>query len=705
MAADSKNPLSEGSWIGRISACRAIKRELLTTWRDNVSYRKGQPFKSMPSDDTVNVPADWSRTKNKQSQLFYQVPEILLQPRRPEFASATSVFQAALNFELVERVHPEFMMNECLGDVINASGIAICKVGYEATFEDVDLGGENAEQPGMDVKEGEILPNVGEPQIPEVPGGGGGVPPPVPPPPPTQGLGAPIQSQIVSNPIYECFYTNRISPAHFLWPVEFRKSDWQKAPWLGWEAYMPLAEAKRLKWVSETAKGVNINDSEWLLSTDGTDKNRSTDSFIKYSEIFYRPSEFDPQEKDPRKIKRLVIVEEGGDGPKKKVIDEDFQWQRYDPMTRKWIGMTSFPIKVVTISYISDQAIPPSDSEMGRPQVKELIRARSQMMRQREHSLPLRWFDVNMVDDMIADRLRKGKFQDMIPMNGPGDKAIGEVARAQYPVQNFEFDKVARQDLDEAWSMGPAQQSQPTPGDTTAAEIKAMDSSMSVRLDFERSWILRFFVEVAMGVADLMQMFCDKEDYVYVLGVNGEKSLQAWNKDTVAGEYIFEAKPDSQLRLDVNQKRNEALNLYKLLRKDPLINPTGLVQELLELHGLDPAKSLAPPAPPQPEKPKVSYSFKGEDMVNPMVVAIMQKSDTPITAQDIQAAQQLLASVAAPVAPPMGQPLPQGTPEGPTGASPEHPGVPEVVQPLDRRFERSGTSVEGSRDSSKPTSR
>lgn len=716
-----QDPLSEKAWKGRIEASRAVKKDILRTWQDNVAYRKGKPFRTAPNDETVTVPEDWSRTKNKQAQLFYQIPEVKLKARRPEFMGATAVFAAALNFELTQKIHPEHMMNECLADVINASGIAICEVGYDASFEDVALGEAGVGEPGVDGgMEGsepgmgqlppgapgqqfttETLPAGGA--IPDAAGGGGlGMPmPPVPPAPPT----AP---QTVAKPIYECIYTERISPAHFLWPVEFVKSDWQKASWLGKEGYLALAEAKRRKWVGENAKGISIDNRDWLLSMeDDASRTKSTDVYIKYVICYYRPYDFDPEEKDPKKIKQVILVEgEGGEkGGMKKVSDEDFKWQKQDPQSGKWVGMTTYPIKVMTITYISDQAIPPSDSEIGRPQVKELIRARTDMQKQRARSLPMRWYDVNMIDPVIGDRIRKGKWEDMIPTNGPGEHAIGEVARAAYPNQNFEFDKVAKQDLDKGWSMGDSQQSVATPGDTTAAEVNAMQSSLNTRLDFERSWVLRFFMQVAEGVAQLMQMFCDNEDYVWIVGQDGVEALKPWNKDMIAGEYIFEAKPDSQLRLDVTQERNQALNLYKLLRKDPLINPTGLVQQLLEVHGLDPAKGMAQQEPPKPEPAKVSYSFKGEDMVNPMVVAIMQKSPTPLTAQDIQAAQQLLASVITPPQPQGGMPLPGGEPPptGPTGANPEHPGTPEVVPELDRRFVKSGTSVEGSRHSDLPS--
>jgi hypothetical protein len=665
-----QKPKSKRDWKGPIAACRQQRKELLDTWQDNVAYRRGKPFKTTPPQDTVNVPQDWSRTKNKISQVFYQVPEVKLKARRPEFASAAVVFAAALNFQLSHKVKAYHMMNEVLGDVINAAGIGICKVGYEATFE-------KKEVPLLD--QTQYPPELWA-QL--------------------EASGSMPTSE-VEQAVYECYYARRVSPAHFLWPVEFTGSDWQEASWLGWEGYLSLAEAQRRGWVGEEFEGEEISDSEWLLVKEFDGQAKSADPYVKYCEIFYRASAYDSSEKDHRKIKRLVIIDKlDGDGI---VVDEDFKWQRYVPENRQWIGMTSFPLKVLTLTNISDMAIPPSDSEMGRPQVRELIRGRSTMLKQRETSLPLRWFDVNQVDDEIADKLRRGKWQDMIPMNGPGDKAIGEVARAQFPRETFEFDRIAKADLDEAWSMGAPQQAAPEPGDTTATEVKAMQTALNVRLDYERSWVLRFFLEVAESVGGLMQLFSDDSDWVEIVGEDGVAALQPWTKDLIRGDYVFEAKPDSALKIDVSQKRAESLNLYKLLRKDPLINPVALVQEVLELHGIDPNKVKAPQQPPQPPPPKLSFSFKGEDLISPIAVAIIQQGPKPLSAEDIAAAKMLIEDAAGlmPPQPPQGDGGGgQGGAPAPTGENPPHPGPADVVQPLNRRYNEQGdTGPEGSRDS------
>lgn len=708
-APESSNQMSASKWWGRINACRRPRGERLKVWQDSVSYRRGKPFKSTPPEDTVNVPADWSRTKNKVSQLFMQVPEMILEPRHPRWAPQAPVFAAALNFELSEKIHLEHVMHECLADVVNAAGIMIAMVSFEASYQEEEQG-EPA--PDSEVVEGEVVPQAGGMTMPSPPPGpDAGMPMMAqgqPPAPPMASPGQPMppqQPQIPSSllPVYQCYEVRRLSPAHLVWPLEFVGSNWQRAPFIGHEGYMPLAEAVRLGWVPEGTQGVQIQDSEWLLVNEYADM-KPADSYIKYVELFVRPYYYDPAERDPRKIQRLVLIADRDGDRDQFAVNEPFKWQKQTP-DGKWIGMTDFPIKVGTLTHVSDMAIPPSDSEIGRPQVRELIKARTQMMRQRDHSLPLRWFDVNQVDPIVATKLRNGKMQDMIPMNGPGDHAIGEVARAQYPNENWNFDKIIKADLDESWSMGAMQQGLTQPGDTTATEVKAISGANDLRLSLEQQWVMRFVVEIAQAVGSLMQMFSDGQEYVPIVGDDGLRALQAWDKNAIQGEYIFKYKPDSQLRLDVSQRRAEGLNLYKLLRKDPRINPELLIRRVLEDHGLDWTKMIVPQSPPQPEKPKVSASFKGDDLMSPMAVALLNKSDTPISQQDIEAAKQLIQSSAPSQVPPEPQGPPMGGPQLPPGpgAQQPHPGPADVVQPLNRRYEVGGDhGAPGSRDSGMP---
>lgn len=676
--ADVDEPRDQpAQWRAKIDACRTKKKRLSPKWKLNVSYRTGRPSDSaLDANEDVNVPVDWSRTKSKTANLFFQCPVVKTVARSPQFQPAASVYGAALNFELEHECKAYVMMDEVLSDTINASGFGVAMIGVDAEFETVEMPAIN---------EANYTPE----QMQMILAQNGGVIPTIP----------------TKRAIYTKYYTKRISPMNFLFPADFSGSDWQTAEWLGYDGLIPLAEAKRKGWVDDDYEVECADKLETLNSESDQRDNAPVGKYVKYSEVFYRKGVVSVATKDCRALGHLVIV----DGRDQPVVDEDFKWQAYVQSSRQWLGLTTFPIKVLTLTTISDEALPPSDSEIGRPQVIELNRSRSQMIKQRDRSLPLRWFDVNMVDEMVAEQMRKGVYQDMIPMDGPGGNAIGEVARANYPRESFEFQNIITSDLDQAWAMGANQQGYATAGDTSASEANIMASAADIRLQYERSKVLRFFLEVAEGVGSLMQLFQDEAKWVEVIGQDGLASLQAWDRRTIRGDFLFKARPDAAVHVDVGQKRIESLNLYKLLRRDPLINPQFLVMELVELHGYDPSKVMAKPEPPQPKPANIRFSFDGPDMANPMIVALVQKnSPTPLNPEDLAAAKALMKDAGIPELPATIPPMPvpgkdgqppsldqlggggdEPRPEPKDGQAPElaHEGPAAEVTPLNQRYE------------------
>jgi hypothetical protein len=338
---------------------------------------------------------------------------------------------------------------------------------------------------------------------------------------------------------------------------------------------------------------------------------------------------------------------------------------------------------VLTLTYVSDMANPPSDTEMGRPQVQELSAIRTDLIRQRRHSRPVRWIDTNMVDPDVADQLTKGVWQDFIPMNGPGDNAIGEVARASYPRENWEGMRVIATDLDESWSSGANQNGSNAQGSITATEAGIVQNNANLRLEYERGRVLRFFQEIAEGIFALMQLFQTNERYAETIGPDGAKALQSWDRNTIAGDFIFEIAPDAAQRVDIGQRRTELQKMFTHVRQDSMVNAEPLLREWFTLNGFDPAQCVVKPQP-QPDKPNIGYSFKGEDLINPIAVAVMMKSGMQVSPEEIKAAKQMIIDAMGdplPVEPPPPTPVAPGAP-----GQPAHEGTPPVVEPITKRF-------------------
>jgi hypothetical protein len=645
-----------GMWKAEIRNAETRRDRYLPRWQQNVKAFEG----AIPgqADEAVWVNKDYPRVKGKLSQLFFRVPEVQLRARQPQFAPAAPVYGAALNQKL-RSMGVEYAIDEALTDVLCPAGLGAVVVGYEVVTESV-------QRPSTDLTG--APPEVGAALV-------------------ESGL---VEVEKVDVPIHEEYYVERISPAKFLWPASFKGSDWQKAAWLGYEFEVPLEDAKRKYKLPDEFQGVKPKRENDLAPDAGDDATPTNESMVRGWVIWYRAHLYDKSVKHPMKFRRLVIV----DGHDKPVRHEDSPYQRWDAERRRWIGMTSFPIKPITLTYVPDKAVPPSDAQLGRPQVNELIRSRTLMMAQRERSLPVRWYDTNQIDDEASELLRNAWIQSWVPLQGPGERALGEIARANFPRENFEFDNVITRDLDETWSMSPNAVGGDTVGETTAEEVQAMQRSTGIRLDYERNKVLRWFVGVAEAVGSLMQLFSDDQEFAEVVGADGAKRLQVWDRTQIQGEFAFECKPDSQLRLDAAQARQDSRNLYQFLANDPHVNRTKLLEDVLRTHNLDPATIITQPPPKGPEAPNVSYRFSGDDLnpLNPnfpIVLSILQQTgirfDPKLIQAAHQAAQRMMAGATA-----MSQPY-QG--DGGTPPDTKHGGLPEQVQPLSKHHESRGTTA------------
>ncbi len=444
--------------------------------------------------------------------------------------------------------------------------------------------------------------------------------------------------------------------------MEFTGSNFDDADWLGRSGKAMWAEALQM------FEGLKEEDKEKVLNASRTKNLRDAEHddqqepVVEYDEIFYWAYRFDPEEKQVKKIMHMVFVK----GLKEPVVNEPWKGQKLDPQTKKYIGSCKFPIRVLTLTYISDDAIPPSDSAIGRPQVDEMMRSRSQIVMNRDRSQPMRWANVDRVDPMVLDNIMRGEYQTIIPLQGDGSKAIGEVARASYPPESFEFDQIIERDLDNQWGMGPNQQQAPTKGRRSAAETNATTQSFQTRIGYERARVASFLVGIAEVVAGHLALFGDFP----ILGVEEiQKNDQTWDRTHIANDMVFWIRPDSTVLLDANQRIDKLMKVLNLVGKSGFVNPKPIISEIIELHGLDPADVIVDPKPPKPPDPNLSMRLSGiEDLTNPIVLAWMVKT-YQITPEEIDAAKKIMVSVGTPASGPPPEPK-TGGPGGPAGSHP-----------------------------------
>lgn len=595
-------------WRSRIAAAKSKRSELIAEWQENVNYRRGKPFETASDEDRVVVNLDWSQTKAKQAQLFSQVPEVRLTPKHPAFAPAVPVFAKLLN-DTLTKAKVGAAMDEVLPDVINAAGVGAAIVAYEARTDTVEV-------PAID-------------------------PTAMPPEQMLVLLQSPEQVPTVSVPrtVDARFTITHISPEDLLVPVEFTGSDADDAPWIGRSGRMTWAEAKNaFSLKDEDRDEVTSNDSSKQERLVPESAFRSEEDLVSFDEIYYWRHRFHADEMHFKAIQRVVIV----DGLDEPVIDEPWKGQQFDDQTGTYVGACRFPIRVLTLTHISGQFIPPSDSAMARPQVNELIRSRSQMILQRQHSLPVRWYDVDRVDPSVMDSLQRGTWQGIIPIQSNGSVAIGEVARSSFPQEDFAFDRVAKQDAAEMWQVGPNQMGTMASGERSASEANIAQSNFQTRIGYERARCAAFFTSIAEVLAGLLALYGDV-DVLAAIDPQGAQRLQSWDRTRINGEFVYDVRPDSTVLLDVSQRIQRLTQFLNLTAKSGFVNVKPIVEELAALTGLDPAQVVVDPSPRPPDQLNVSIR-NYEDVRDPIMLALLMKTGQAPSPQDLDAAKNLIAS-------------------------------------------------------------
>jgi hypothetical protein len=666
-------------WRSNMSRCRRVRRDLVVEWSENIDRRRGKLFDTDSDEDRIAVPLDWSATKAKQAMLFSQVPEARLKAKHKAYAGAVPTFGRKLN-ETLGLAEVGTAMDECVPDCINASGIAAVIVSFETLSVTKDYT-SNLQTP----------PAAAPGAPPAGPGGAmAAMAPGAPPAPPTAGAlpgavpapGAPPAPAPIQVPFAtdKRFTIERISPADLLWDVAFAGSNFNKSGWIGRDGRMPWAVALRVFGRSEeNPNGLTQADKTSVCGQDkrtsidmlthGDEKDRfRTPNLVNYQEIFYRRYLFHEDETSFYAIQRVVFVS----GKTEPVIFEEWKGQRRGE-NDSIVGSWKFPIQLLTLTYLSDEAIPPSDTAMGRPQVDELCESRTEQMLNRRHSRPMRWFNNNLVAPELVTAFMRGDWQGMLPINGSGERAIGEVARASYPPDNNEQDRVTKADFNETWQTG-GSIGMGGGGNTqirSSAEAQATQQNFTTRIGYERGRVAKFFVNIAEVTAGLLALYGDWTD-------EEKQAMQGWDLFKLPTSFVYSVRPDSTVLLDSQQRYQRLEGFLNISAKSGMVDELPVLTEMAGLADID-ETIVHPPQPKPPTPATISVRISSAaDLQDPLMVALLihtgQMPDPSVIAQ----AKQFIvdAHVPPPPAPPPGMPGAPGAPAPPGG-----PGGPQPPPP------------------------
>lgn len=626
----------------RIETCKFYRKKLVRNWRVSIDMRRGKSLSSQSDEDQIPYNLDWALTKTKQAALFSQVPKVRVD-HSPESIDPNSpwvaTFERMLNDNLVT-AGVETAMDEVMPDLINAAGIGVVLVARETLTVDKNL-------PQVDLS---LLPPDIHQQVLQT------------------GMlnGTPIPMSVVPHTVDSRYTVRRVSPADFLWPIDYTGSNFEFAPWVGNTGRLTWAEAKSRFGLQDSDKPSVLGEEKTVedrLSRDYERDHLADDGKVGYDQIFYREFQYDTDSPAFNAIHHLVFIH----GKAQPVIDRPWDGQQLDSQTPdglpQIIGSQKYPIRTVTLAYITDEDIPPSDSAVGRMFVNELNRGWTHIGKQRARTAPSLWFDVNRLDPALQQALMKGIWQQAVPVQGDGSRIIGAIQQPAMPQDNYEFDRLMRESLENIWALSSDEED-------VKDEQGAVQASANTVRGRERAKIASFFCGIAEVLGSLMCLYEDPSKF----GQGFDPSFC-----TKLGYSVL---ADSTILVDANQRLLNLNNYMNTYAKTGWVNLQPVLREITQLIGLDPNMVVQQPMPQQPPMPNISLRLTGaKDMMNPLLLAFMLKSGNAPTPDLIEMAKQLINdSVQMPQPQPPGSTVPPSPlPPTPGNALPQAGPLPNLT--------------------------
>ena len=174
----------------------------------------------------------------------------------------------------------------------------------------------------------------------------------------------------------------------------------------------------------------------------------------------------------------------------------------------------------------------------------------------------------------------RGVFQGMIPSNGDGSRAFGEVARASYPAEDLSFDQATKADLQEMWGLGPTQMGMQASHKQTKAEVEFQAQAFGTRIGQERGDVASFFLGIAEVLAGWMLLYSDFPN----LNDQDRQQLDTLLKQKhVVLDTIMTIRPDAAIVLDSQQRLQRLSQFLNLTAKSGFVNVGPIITEMAEL--------------------------------------------------------------------------------------------------------------------------
>lgn len=669
-------PADLGFWRAKVKESDARLEQYKDLWQTNRERHQPPPaqLKTSTNRYDVNPNIDYTQVEQKKALLLFDRPEMVLTSETPlgddpALQDAVVVHTAVLNQKLGPKPHGVDVKRVgqlCLTDALAISGFGWSIIGYSNVSVPVEV----------DVPD--------ETKPPTVEAGPDGMPQLVPA----------MKKQTVRVPLKETCFWSHASVGKAIIPADATTADSDDWPYAGTKFSMPRAVALREFNLPADFEGTVSKDPS-LIDPDADSQRKAPTKLVTGQWLWYYAAQFDEREAHPDKVRELVLIDGLDDRPAR---HRDSPYQTFGPDNRLTAdSMEGLPVQPMILGDAPDQPFPLSDSSMTRNLADQYAVYIGQSIKHRDAATSIIMYRPSALSqEQREDLEQKGYFHfwgiEDEAMWPPGSPPVIAVPMSAVPRDNYEGAALIRRLIESTLAIGTNQSGLANTGKRSATEIATVQGNTDVRMEAIRLRVVDWLIRGTRKLDALLQRYSDSAQWVSVLGETGVRRWAQWDKHTIAGRFLYSIRPDSQLKTDAATDRNQLMQLYSFVAKDPSWNRAELNRRLAGAFGMDPAKAIAPPQPAGPPPPNVAVKVAMADLYSPagpIAIKILQQAGYQIDPADVQT--MMLAVTALPPKPDGAAKLTDPAPDG----NPPHGGPADRMEQLDAHQQRRTGGIEG----------
>lgn len=575
-------------WRAEIERSRTQKNDVIAAWDSEGNLERYTP-KSVKAtggtdrDAKVNVAKDFSDVERKIAALFYDTPKITLVPD-PETDGAALPLQAEIINALLsdKRMHAMATIRPTIQDCLVAIQPVPTEIGYNSVSVNVD-------QPVLD-------PVSQQPVIDPM-------------------TGAPAMQQMPVI-VWEEFFWKKISGKATLLPSMLKDTQYDAAPWEGFEFRWPASQAIKAFALPKDIKAADSESGGKPYFTPLGESNETGEPMIAGVKLWYRAHLRDDAVTHPEVIRELVLIE-GRDEP---AVHRNCPYQEIGTDGRLTPNsIIGYPMHPLALRDLTDSAYVAADCTITAPLTLELNKYRTQVVQKRDASKLHLLFDTSKVNPEVRQKIEDGDTPKMIPVEAGAldqgvERIVQQVPAVELGRENYEGQRIIEHDRAQVLGIDANQVGATSQNSKTATEITTAQRNTDARFEQERQRAVRWFLTGVQKLSALVLRYGDR----VAVEILGQKRGQVWLQARDAGQFnrfSFEIVADSGNYIDIEARKRVDMQLYNMTAKDPSLN-RGVVQARLATDfGLDPSQWIVTKPPEQkPEPPTLSISVKPEDL-------------------------------------------------------------------------------------------